>query len=258
MNGVILRADGISTGYHRRGKDKKVVSGNLDLSVSRGEVTALIGPNGSGKSTLLRTIAGLQPPLSGDLFIEDRSFSSYTVRQRARKISVVLTGRSVPGHMTAERLVHLGRYPHTNLFASLTEKDMAAIEWALSSAGAAELRSRPVDELSDGELQKVMIARALAQEPRIILLDEPTAFLDITRKLELMHLLREISRDNSTAVLVSSHDLELVLQVADTIWLMDEEGRVHCGRSRDENFFTAIKTVFHIPESYSIINGTMF
>lgn len=251
----ILAVKNLTTGYrHGRGRSR-IVSNDLDLALLTGGVTALIGPNGCGKSTLLRTIAGLQPPLSGELFMDGRSFSAYTTRERARRIAVVLTGRSMPGHLTAAKLVQLGRYPHTNLFDRLTAEDRRAIEWALEASGANEYRERPVDELSDGELQKVMIARALAQEPRVILLDEPTAFLDVTRKLELMQLLSRIGREHGTAVLVSSHDLELVLQVAECVWLLNEQGDVRSGSPGDEGFLAGIKRTFRIPDSYRIHNG---
>jgi len=258
MNDAVLKAERLSTGYHHGRRSRRIVSTGLNIDLRGGGVTALIGPNGCGKSTLLRTVAGLQPPLGGRLFLDSHGLESYSARERARRIAVVLTERSMPGHLTAARLVQLGRYPHTNLFDRLTEKDRTAIDWALESAGAAVLRDRPVDELSDGELQKVMIARALAQEPRIILLDEPTAFLDITRKVELMHLLGEISSQHGTAVLVSSHDLELVLQVAETIWLLDEEGALQCGAPGQEDFIHRIKQTFHIPESYRLHNGAGF
>jgi iron complex transport system ATP-binding protein len=146
--------------------------------------------------------------------------------------------------------VSLGRHPHTNFFGRITEKDLAVIEWALQSSGAEAYRGRPVDELSDGELQKVMIARALAQEPSLILLDEPAAFLDITRKFELMQLLKRIARDNATAVLVTSHDLELVLSVADRVWLMTEEGAVREGIPADGSFLEKISRSFKLPDFY--------
>jgi len=250
-NREIFIASDLTTGYHHRGQ-RRIVSVPLHLSLRCGGVTALIGPNGSGKSTLLRTIAGMQPALSGEMFLQSREYETYSVRERARLISVVLTGRSTPGHIPAGRLVELGRYPHTNVLDRLTERDHRVVAWALKAAGAEELGSRPVDELSDGELQKVMIARALAQEPKMILLDEPTAFLDITRKIELMHLLKTISAEQNTAVLISSHDLELVLRIADTVWLLDEEGGLHEGTTEDKEFSGRMHEVFRIPSAFSL------
>jgi len=258
LNGAILTAQKLTTGYRHGRQRSRTVSRDLDLVLRGGGVTALIGPNGCGKSTLLRTIAGLQPPLGGMLLLDGLSIGAYTTRERARQIAVVLTGRSMPGHLTAGKLVQLGRYPHTNLFDRLTDKDRRAVEWAIDASGAGEFRDRPVDELSDGELQKVMIARALAQEPRIILLDEPTAFLDVTRKLELMQLLSRIGKEHGTAVLVSSHDLELTLQVAESVWLLNEQGDVRSGGAGDEVFLADIKRTFRIPDSYRIHNGMSF
>lgn len=263
MAELLLKAEDLSTGYARgsgvrsgvrsgsgsrsgSGREK-IVSKNLDLRIYRAEVVALIGPNGSGKSTLLRSVCGMQRPLGGALSLFGRPIEKYTARELSRIISVVLTGRYQPGHLTAERLVSLGRHPHTNFFGRITDRDLEVVEWALQSSGAADYRQRSVDELSDGELQKVMIARALAQEPALILLDEPAAFLDISRKYELMHLLHGIARDNSTAVLVTSHDLDLVLEVADRVWLMTEQGDVYEGGPGNGAFLELIRETFRLP-----------
>ncbi len=139
MNDAVLQAERLSTGYYHGRRSRRIVSSGLNIALRGGGVTALIGPNGCGKSTLLRTVAGLQSPLGGRLFLDSRGLESYSARERARRIAVVLTERSMPGHLTAARLVQLGRYPHTNLFDRLTEKDRTAIDWALESAGAALL-----------------------------------------------------------------------------------------------------------------------
>ncbi len=250
MSSSLLRVEGLSTGYVRRRGIKTIVSGELNLDLRESEVVALIGPNGSGKTTLLRCVGGMQKPLEGRLSLLNSPMERYSARDLSRVISVVLTGRYHPGHMSAERLVSLGRHPHTNFFGQLNDNDLKVIHWALHSSGSFEYRHRPVDELSDGEFQKVMIARALAQEPKLILLDEPAAFLDITRKYELMHLLKRITRENATTVLVTSHDLDLVLQVADRVWLMNEHGVVVTGRPEDRKFLLLIEESFKLPSSY--------
>lgn len=250
MAELLLKAEDLTTGYTHRSGREKAVSKNLNLRMYEAEVVAMIGPNGSGKSTLLRSVCGMQRILGGDLSLLGKTIEKYTARELSRVISVVLTGRYQPGHLTAERLVSLGRHPHTNFFGRITDRDLEVVEWALQSSGAADYRQRPVDELSDGELQKVMIARALAQEPSLILLDEPAAFLDITRKYELMHLLHRIARGNSTAVLVTSHDLDLVLEVADRVWLMTEQGAVYEGIPGDGDFLNLIRETFRLPAAF--------
>lgn len=252
MKREIMRAEHMTTGYHHASGRSAAISKDLSLSLYPGEVVALIGPNGSGKSTLMKSLGGLLPLVGGALLLDGQPFHKYSARERARYLSLVLTGGFQPGHLTAERLVSLGRHPYTSVFGILSEKDRAVIDWALNSAGAHELRARNIDELSDGELQKVMVARALAQEPKIILMDEPAVFLDVTRKVELMQLIRRISRESETTVLVSSHDLELVLQISDRVWLMDSLGQVREGRPKEAGFLQLIEKTFQLPDDYSI------
>ncbi|MFO7730926.1 MAG: ABC transporter ATP-binding protein [Spirochaetia bacterium] len=246
----LIEARSIYTGYRHGFRRTVTVSKNLSTSISSGEVVGLIGPNGCGKSTLLRSLGGLQPVLDGNVYIGETEISHMSPLERARKISVVLTERVHTGHLKADTIVSLGRYPHTRLSGGLTTQDRLVVERSFSAVGAELLRYRTIDELSDGELQKVMVARALAQEPQIIMMDEPTAYLDVTRKVELMELLERIARTQGTAVLVSSHDLDLLMRISSRVLLMDEFGMLHEGAPQEDEFRSLIRKVFHIPAYY--------
>ena len=208
----------LSIGYNVRG-GVHVVHPGLDLELNRGEVVALLGRNGAGKSTLLKTLCGLLPPLGGTLLIEGKPLAGYRPEQLAASIGVVLTERTQAGGISVYDLVALGRYPHTGFFGTLRDADHAAIRAALETAGIAGKADRHVAELSDGERQKAFIAKALAQECPIILLDEPTAFLDVTSRLETMVSLRQLAHEKGKAILLSTHDLDTALQLADRLWL---------------------------------------
>ncbi|MCP3820352.1 ABC transporter ATP-binding protein [Streptomyces sp. A3M-1-3] len=232
-----LAADQLTVGYRtraawRRGTPHAVLSG-LDLEARAGELTVLLGPNGAGKSTLLRTLCGLLPPLAGRIRIGGRSITEESPATLARRLAVVLTDRVDPGLLSARELVALGRHPHTGFTGRLAPADHTAIQWALEAVDAAHLAERPAAELSDGERQRILTARALAQEPDAILLDEPTAFLDVPSRVALTVLLRDLARSKGLTVVVSTHDLELALRVADAVWLVDRSSCVHTGAPED-------------------------
>ncbi|MEM7049297.1 MAG: ABC transporter ATP-binding protein [Acidobacteriota bacterium] len=226
---VTLVARELAVGYRSRGRESAVIAGPLDLELRRGELVCLLGPNGAGKSTLMRSLTGMQAPLAGRVELEGKALADLPPSVRARRLAVVLTDRVAVGVLTARAVVELGRYPFTPWHGRLSARDHAAVDRALRSAGAEELAERSVAELSDGERQKVMIARALAQEPAVLVLDEITAFLDLPRRVEAMRLLRELARREGTAVLVSSHDLELSLRTADRVWLLAKGGAFASG-----------------------------
>ncbi|MBE2998930.1 ABC transporter ATP-binding protein [Nocardiopsis sp. HNM0947] len=194
----------------------------------RGELTVLLGANGSGKSTLLRALCGTARPLAGECRVDGASVTGLDPVRRARVLATVLTERDVPPLLSARDLVSLGRHPHTGISGRLGRGDHAVVEWALDAVGVAELAGRRVAELSDGERQRVLTARALAQEPAVLLLDEPTAFLDVPGKVALTGLLRRLARDRGLAVVMCVHDLELALRTADAVWLLDG-GALHEG-----------------------------
>ncbi|PJF46560.1 MAG: ABC transporter ATP-binding protein [Candidatus Thermofonsia Clade 3 bacterium] len=223
-----IRATDLITGY-RNGTSRRVVHRGLNLSLSRGKLTALLGPNGAGKSTLMRTLCGLQPPLGGTVWIDGEPLHALSPERRARKLAVVLTDRVDVGYMTAYALAALGRTPYTRWDGRLTAEDEAIVQEAMRAARCEALAARAVAQLSDGERQRVMIARALAQQTPIILLDEPTAFLDLPRRIEIMHLLRDLAHQTGRALLISTHDLELALRYADALWLMGGDGTFVAG-----------------------------
>lgn len=213
----------LAIGYRSRRRSVTVAAG-LAAQARRGELTVLIGPNGAGKSTLIRTLAGLQPALGGRVLLDGADLTALPRDELARRVAVVLTERVDPGLLSARELVGLGRIPHLGLGARLRPVDEEIIDWALAATGAQHLASRPATELSDGECQRVLTARALAQQPGLLILDEPTAFLDVSSRAALFGLLRELARDQQLAVVLSTHDLELALRVADRVWLMDPAG----------------------------------
>ena len=210
-------------GYRSRRRAVTVASG-LTGHARRGELTVLIGPNGAGKSTLIRTLAGLQPALAGQVMLDGTALSTLPRDELARRVAVVLTDRIDPGLLCAREVVGLGRIAHLGLAGRLRPADERIIDWAMAATGAQHLAARRAAELSDGECQRILIARALAQQPALLILDEPTAFLDVPSRAGLFGLLRNLARDHRLAVLLSSHDLELALRVADRVWLIDPEG----------------------------------
>ncbi|MGV0782084.1 ATP-binding cassette domain-containing protein [Mycolicibacterium sp. XJ775] len=223
MTNPAVELAGLSIGYRHRRQVSTVATG-LDAQARRGELTVLIGPNGAGKSTLIRTLAGLQPALGGQVLLDGTDLTKLPRDELARQVGVVLTERIDPGLLSARELVGLGRIPHLGLAARLGRADEEIVDWALAATGAGHLASRSAAELSDGECQRVLTARALAQQPGLLILDEPTAFLDVSARAALFGLLRKLARDQQLAVVLSTHDLELALRVADRVWLMDRSG----------------------------------
>lgn len=207
----------------------RTVAGDLDASARRGELSVLIGPNGIGKSTLIRTLCGLQPSVSGRIMLGDDDLTALDADQLAQRVAVVLTDRVDAGLLSARELVGLGRIPHLGLGGRLTDHDHRIVQWALDAVGADVLADRPAAQLSDGERQRILTARALAQEPDLLVLDEPTAFLDVPSRVALMELLRRLARERNLAVLLSTHDLELALRVADHVWLLRPGGKLVSG-----------------------------
>ena len=217
-----IEIQGLSTGYRTRGKEH-VVSRRLTASLLSGELTCLLGVNGAGKSTLLRTLSAFIPPLEGKVMLLGKEVQDYTPAELSRRIGVVLTARMEQGGLTVTDMVGMGRSPYTGFWGTLSEHDKEVISQAIHLVKIEHLTCRTMDTLSDGERQKVMIAKALAQETPVIFLDEPTAFLDFPSKVELMQLLHQLAHDMEKTILLSSHDLELTLQTADRLWLLSQE-----------------------------------
>lgn len=228
----ILALEQLSIGYTQR-KQQKIVAQNISVDLYGGELVCLLGPNGAGKSTLMRTISGAQSPLAGQVLLDGKVIHDLPARQLAKKLSLVLTERVQGGLLTAYEIVALGRYPHTDWTGKLTEKDHDVIQWSIDMAGANELAGRILAELSDGERQKIMVARALAQEPEVMILDEVTAFLDLPRRVEIMQLLRKLAHTTQKAILLSTHDMDLALRSADRLWLLPKGGDLQVGAPED-------------------------
>lgn len=222
----------LTTGYEGRHGCVEITR-HVNAGLRRGELTCLLGPNGSGKSTLLRTISGFQPALEGAITINGRVLESYDASELSKMIGVVLTERLSLNNMTVDELVSMGRSPYTGFWGRLSESDHKIVDDAISLMNICDIRHRMVQTLSDGERQKVMIAKALAQETPIILLDEPTAFLDYPSKVEIMRLLHMLSHERGKLIFLSSHDLELALQIADKIWIVDKRYGLKVGSPED-------------------------
>lgn len=219
MKSPVLSISNLSTGY--RGK---VVAQGLTAQLLPASLTALVGPNGAGKSTLLRTLAALQPALAGEVRWQGRALAEYNASELARLVAVVLTARTESESLTVEEVVALGRLPYTGLSGRLTSADRALVEDAMAQMGVGNWRKRRVQTLSDGERQRVMIAKALAQQTPVIMLDEPTAFLDFPGKVALLRLLERLSSVHGKTILFSTHDLELALQLACRLWVLSADG----------------------------------
>lgn len=235
MQTVVLQD--VSIGYLAKGHQKVVASG-LTASIESGQLTCLLGQNGIGKSTLLRTLSAFQPPLGGDILLntastERRSLTQLSDRELSRLIGVVLTEKPDVQNLTAREMVGMGRSPYTGFWGTLTADDQKVVDDVIRLVGIEALQDRMVQTLSDGERQKVMIAKALAQQTPVIYLDEPTAFLDFPSKVEIMQLLRRLAVEEEKTIFLSTHDVELALQLADCIWLMEPGAVLSVGSPRE-------------------------
>ena len=216
------------TGY-TTGHRQVAVSDEVNETLLSGELTALLGPNGCGKSTLLKTLSGFIPPLKGSIKIDGRDISSFKGNELSKVIGVVLTERVSMSNMNVRDLVALGRSPYTGFWGRLSASDRKIVDEAIKMTGIENLASRNVATLSDGERQKAMISKALAQETQIIFLDEPSAFLDYPSKVELMQLLKELARNENKTIFLSTHDLDVAIQISDRLWLMDKKLGIKTG-----------------------------
>lgn len=219
---------------------------NFSFRVERGEIVGILGPNGCGKSTLLKTLANLLKPISGTAYIDGKDIFRLKPLELARKMSVMLTERSDVGYLTAFDVVALGRYPYSDAFGRLSEKDVEVVLESLRIVNAEHLANKLFFEMSDGEKQKVLIARALAQEPEVMLLDEPTSFLDVKHKVEIMLLLRKIASEKGIAVVLTTHDIELALRICDRVILLGDGGFI-C-----EGFPEEVLTAENLSRAYGI------
>ncbi len=213
----LLATSNLAIGY------QSALHKQISLGLEEGELVCLLGPNGAGKSTLIKTLFGVLKPLGGQVEIGQKSLASLSPKAIAKQVAVVLTDRVSEEHLRVRDLVAMGRLPYAGLLGGLGEEDYQKVDEALSLTGVSAFADRLVGDLSDGERQKVMIARALAQDTQLIFLDEPTAHLDLPSKISIMHLLRRLARESGKAMVVSTHDMDIALQTADKLWLMAKE-----------------------------------
>ena len=221
-NKIILQASKISIGYTHK-KTKNIIASDIDLSLEKGKLIALIGANGIGKSTLLRTITGIQKPISGTVFLNGKNIHELDFLSLAQNLSVVLTEKLPPSNLTVWELIALGRQPYTNWIGKLTDNDIAKIEEAIELTQIGHLVSKKHYEISDGQLQIVLIARALAQDTPLIILDEPTTHLDLLHKVVLFKLLKKLTQETGKCILFSTHDIDMAIQLSDEMIIMTPE-----------------------------------
>jgi iron complex transport system ATP-binding protein len=229
----LIKVSNLVVGYKSRAEGETRVAGPINLKMKTGQLICLLGPNGAGKSTFLKTIAGLQNPLSGDVELEGNRIKHLAPAQLARKLSLVLTDSVKSGNLKVYSLVALGRYPYSGWLGRLNAEDKEIINQAIKSTHIEDFLDRSISHLSDGECQKVMLARALAQDTPLVILDEPTAHLDLPSRIELMRLLHCLAAETNKAILISTHELDLALQVADEIWLLKKDGSMVAGAPED-------------------------
>ncbi len=222
----IVKLESLAIGY-KKGRSETILLKGLNTGVYNGELVAVIGRNGTGKSTLLRTLCGLHDPLYGQVMISDMPVKKYNVNARARKIAYVSTENIHPGHMRVKDMVALGRTPYTGWFGTLAGTDKTMIMDAIDAVGMTGKQNDFIDEISDGERQRTMIARALSQNTEIIYLDEPTAFLDINNRFEIFNLLYNLTREKEKTIIFSTHDLQAALTESDNLWLIENKNICH-------------------------------
>ena len=217
----ILKTENLSLGYQQK-KHIKTVASNINLSFEKGKLITVLGKNGIGKSTLLRTLSKVQKPISGSVFIHQKNIEELTEKQLSTKLSLVLTERLPESQLTVFELIALGRQPYTNWIDKLSETDIEKVNKAIHQTEIEHLKNNRFYELSDGQLQRVLIARALAQDTEIIILDEPTAHLDMHHTIKIFSLLKKLVKETEKTVIISSHEVNLSIQIADEIVLITE------------------------------------
>ncbi|UZR99782.1 ABC transporter ATP-binding protein [Chondrinema litorale] len=224
----ILQTKNLSIGYQ-----EKILLSSLNLELERGELTCLLGPNGTGKSTLLHTLTSMLKPVSGEVYIQGKLLEKQNPAELAHLIGIVLSQKLSPVNLSVYDIVALGRTPYTNWLGHLSDKDKEAIYMAMELVEVTKFAGRSINKLSDGERQRVMIAKALAQDTPLVVLDEPTAHLDVNNRVSLISLLKELARETNKAILLSTHELEMAIQLADSVWLITNNQELKSGSPED-------------------------
>ena len=229
MRREMLHIDSLTIGY----KKSDPILSNISMSTHEGELICLMGPNGVGKTTLLRTLSGILPPLNGNIRIDGTNSNALTSQERASRISIVLTDPISSGAMTGLDVISMGRYPYQGWLGKIRKEDQAIINGSIEITATRQIVSKPISEMSDGQRQKILIARAVAQDCPIMILDEPNSHLDLNNRVEIMKMLKSLTREKSRSVLIATHELDLALQMADQIWLIDPSGELRSGIPED-------------------------
>ena len=215
----VLEASNLSVGYGKDISTTRVVEG-INFALNQGEFALMLGCNGAGKSTLLRTLSSVQCPLLGEIKICGENIFEVSPRELAQRVAAVFTDKTMAGGLLVEEVVALGRYPYTGFFGKITKEDREVVQSSLSLVGMTDKSKKYLSQLSDGERQKIMIAKALAQQTPLIILDEPTAFLDLPSRIEILYLLKRLTQEENKTILLSTHDVEQSLSVADKLLLI--------------------------------------
>ena len=248
-----LRMENAAVGYN----GKALIHG-IEIGVRRGEIVTLAGPNGSGKSTILKSITRQLRLVDGQILLEDRPIGDYTAQDLAERMAVVLTGRMQPELMTCRDVAAMGRYPYTGRLGILSEKDEEKVEEALSAVHAWDIADRPFDAVSDGERQRILLARAICQEPEIIVLDEPTSYLDIRHKLELLSILHSMARGQGITVVMSLHEVDLAMKISDRVICVRGEKIFACGPPEEVLGNEVIRELYDLEKgSFDALTGSV-
>lgn len=253
---TLLETKSLSIGYQEK-RIHKVLQRDINIRLCKGEIISLMGQNGVGKTTFIKTISGLQPALTGDIFYGGENLKNLSNRQLATRLSLVLTEKPFNSSISVLELIAIGRHPYSGWMGVLSKKDKDVIEWAINETHINYLVEKKLYQLSDGQLQKVMIARALAQETDLIILDEPAAHLDLHNKIEVMMLLRQIAAQGK-GILISTHDMQISTQLSDRLWLFNFNETVKEGVPEDLILNgTLEKTLFLQDYGYDMIHGSV-
>lgn len=241
-NNAPIEAENLAIGY-----DGNPLTSGLDLTLRGGIVTALLGSNGTGKSTLIKTLSGDLAAIEGSVRLGGRPVMEIPRKEKARMLALVTTGSGMTGGLRVRELVELGRHPHTGYFGRISGADREAVERAMQAVGISHKRDSFVASLSDGERQKTMIARALAQECPVVIMDEPFSFLDVSARIEILSMLRKIAAERGTAILYSTHDVAQAMRMADYAWMFFPDRRLTCGTPASLMESGAIDRLFDNP-----------
>lgn len=230
---IVLKTENLSIGYHQKKQDK-IVLADINLTLEKGKLITVLGKNGIGKSTFLRTLSKVQKPIKGSVFLNDKNLTNYSEKELSTQLSLVFTERLPESQLTVFELIALGRQPYTNWIDTLSETDISKINWAIEQTEITHLKNNRFYELSDGQLQRVLIARALAQDTDIIILDEPTAHLDMHHTVKIFSLLKKLVSETSKTILISSHELNLAIRLSDEI-IVFTNNKCYSGTSSELN-----------------------